>query len=545
MTTASMAAILLFMVPLLPVLLVPALYGWPRAIAAAPWVPLSALLLLPLQGTTVTFPWLLLGTRLGVDTSSAPLILLATIVWTVAGWHARRTITATDQRRFYLFWLATWCGNLAVFITRDAASFYAAYAMMTFAAWGLVVHRRRPADYYAGRVYLVMALLGEALLLAALFLIGAQAGNIDLARSAEIIPTLDQAQAVVALLAAAFGVKMGLVGLHMWLPLAHPQAPVPASAVLSGVIVKAGLAGWLWFLPLGADGFRTVGLALLAAGAISAFYGVVVGLCQRRPKTVLAYSSVSQLGLITLAVGLALVDPERSAIHVTVALLFAVHHGLAKGALFLGVDLIQAAPRLGRVLLWIPAASVAGLPLTSGALAKATLKGELPADSLAWLNPLLWAASVATTLLLVRFLILLRPPTHAATDHGGRTPWLVLLAGSLSVPWLLAFSQQPAWSSRPFLNPYFLDTLMPVVVGGAIATLAARWVRHGPRLPEGDLVALLRPLHGRHWPQWHIPLQRPRLAPLMTAVESRFALLGFAATLWLAAVLGLILVELR
>jgi hypothetical protein len=94
--------------------------------------------------------------------------------------------------------------------------------------------------------------------------------------------------------------------LHVWLPLAHTVAPTPASAVLSGSMIKAGLLGWIRFLPPGGGGDPAWGAVFIAAGITAAFYGVAIGLGQKHPKTVLAYSSISQMGLITVAFGIGL-----------------------------------------------------------------------------------------------------------------------------------------------------------------------------------------------------------------------------------------------
>ncbi len=541
----GLPALLFLAVTLLPVGVAPLLHRSARACSIAPWIPATAIILLPLQGTSVDFPWLLLGTRIGLTTEFVPLLLLAIVVWTAAGWHARRTLPATGRDRFWFFWLATWCGNLCVLLTQDAASFYAAYAMMTFAAWGLVVHQQRPADFHAGRVYMVMALIGEALLITALLAIGARAGNIELANAGAIIAELPERQWIVALLAAGFGVKMGLAGLHMWLPLAHPQAPVPASAVLSGVILKAGLAGWLLFLPLGTSGFATAGHGLVAAGMITAFYGVAVGLCQDRAKTILAYSSLSQMGLVTVAVGIALAYPETAAGFTTIAVLFAVHHGLAKGALFLGVDLTRASPRMARALLWLPAASLAGLPLTSGALAKATLKADLPTALAPWLEPLLMLSSLATTLLLVRFLLRVWPD-RGATAQGARPwPWLLLLSTSLVLPWLLAGAHDPAWIRQPWSPATLFAATLPVIIGVIIGMGAWRLRMAGPTLPEGDLVAL-----ARYW-QWRPGLRVPRSPRIslprnpLPALERRLTVFTVALLTWSAVLTGLTLLTIR
>ncbi len=513
--------LLFLLVPLLPVAVALIVQAHPSTRRVAPWVPLSALLLLPLTGEMAAYPWLLLGARVGLDPAMAPLLLLAAVTWSVAGWHAARTLDDKGSTRFWFFWLATWCGNLCVFITLDAASFYAAYAMMTFAAWGLVVHYRRPADRHAGRVYLIMALAAEVLILSGLFLTGAELGNPTIGPGKGGVAALDHADTAALLFALGFGVKMGVVGLHMWLPLAHPQAPVPASAVLSGVILKAGLAGWLHFLPLGLEGFSVLGTGMLFAGLATAFYGVAIGLCQTAAKVVLAYSSVSQMGLLTVIVALTLLDPERASWWTGVATLFALHHGLAKAALFIGVDIAARAPLLARWLLWLPAASLAGLPLTSGALTKVWLKSELPASPIG-LEGALLAGSLATTLLLLRFLWLTWPAlvAPAVSARGAVAPWLALLSAGVGLPWIVAALTEPELMLRPFAPAYFLEMLLPVAVG----LLLTGVLRHStseqrmPRLPPGDLIALLPQ------PRWSM---RPLLAH--APVTSRWSVV----TIWL------------
>lgn len=535
----AFSAYLLLMVPLLPVLAGVLVFHVPRILPLAPWLPLSALLLIPLHGTIIDYPWLLLGSRVGVDATSVALLLLGAVAWTAAGCQARRTIAAAEQPRFFFFWLATWCGNLCVFITFDAASFYAAYAMTTFAAWGLVVHNRRPDDYRAGRVYIVMALLGEGQLIAALLLIGSSAGNFALDSAAATVAGGAASGVATYLLLGGFAVKMGLVGLHMWLPLAHPRAPLPASAVLSGVILKAGLVGWVRFLPLGQDGFMAAGMVLLSVGLVTAGYGAVIGIGQQRAKAVLAYSSMSQMGLAAAAIGLALAVPPAAAALVTVAVVLAVHHGLAKSALFIGIDVAARNSGLARRLLWLPAVSLAGLPLTSGALAKTAFKNELPAEFAAWLEPALFAASVLTTGLLARYLWLVWPQRGGSPEPGPVAPWLALLAASLVLPWLLVWPVRPEWAGLALDPRYLPDALLPVFLGSLAAVMAARYSPWTPSFPEGDLVVLFR------WPQPRT-LLRPRLrlpdwTPLLRAGEDTLSRLSVALTLWLAVLCALLI----
>lgn len=520
------AAVLFVTIPLLPLLLAPLLLAPPllaggrRLLPLAPWVPLTALGLLPFHPDIVELPWLLLGTRLGIDPLALPLVLLAIVVWTLAGWHARVNLDPAEQPRFFFFWLLTWCGNLCVFLTLDGASFYAAYALMTFAAYGLVVHRGRPADFRAGRMYLWMAVFGEAALIAALILIGIELGNPPLELGPEMVAGTVRAPLIAVLVLLGFGVKVGLAGLHMWLPLAHPQAPVAASAVLSGVILKAGLIGWLRFLPLGHPGFEWLGTGLFALGMATALLGVVVGLTQTRFKALLAYSSVSQMGLLAMIVALALIDSAQGVLFAGLATLFALHHGLAKAALFMGADLIRYSPHLARLLLWLPAAALTGLPLTTGALAKANLKTAIPAELSIWLI----VSSIATTLLMARLLAMIWRDT-ARPGSRPQWPWLSLLAGSLTLPWLFAGYASPDLVRLPFRLEYLRETAAPVALGALLALAGAALLRRRtiPEIPAGDLLALLP----RHRPPFTVPESPRQLLPRQELPPRPLARNGF------------------
>ncbi len=497
----------------------------PTVIAVAAWIPLTALGLLPFSGEQVYYPWLLLGTRLGVDAVSLPFLLLGAIVWAAAGWHARNHLEPRYRTRFFLFWLLTWTGNLGVFMALDAAGFYSAFALMSLAAYALVVHNGAAADYSAGRVYLVMVLVGEGLLIAGLVLVAREAGNVDLQTMQEVWRTDRASQFTTFLLATGFAIKIGIFPLHIWLPLAHPQAPVPASAVLSGVMLKAGLIGWLRFLPIGFDGFDRTGYLIIGLGLFTTFYGAFVGLTQQRPKAVLAYSSVSQMGLMATGCGLMLLASAEVQILIGAVGLFALHHGMAKGALFLGVDELHQHPRVARWLILLPSASIAGLPLTSGLLAKSALKHALP-ETLAWVNLLLALSSLMTTLLLLRFLTLVWPQSHRESITWPRN-WTLLVLGGLVVPPAYAWSELGQSVLADYAPQYLWAAVWPVLLAVGLTALIGQVNTHWqlPMIPEGDLIVLLprrrfvlpkrawnelprvrwrRFSHGFHWLEWRL-----------------------------------------
>lgn len=476
--------------------------AWPatrRAAAPlAPWAaaPALACALWPTP-TVLEAPHWLLGLRFGLDETGRSFLLLAALLWLLAGWAAR-AYHAHDERRttLWVFWLATLTGNLWLIVARDAAGFYAGFALMTFAGYGLVIHVRSPEAWRAGRVYLVMALLGEAALLAGLLLRVAPLGSIDLPLPAQG-GAYDTLAAV--LLFAGFGVKAGVFGLHMWLPLAHPVAPTPASAVLSGAMIKAGVLGWLRFLPLGAEPWPGLGATAMALGLAAAFAAVAVGLTQRAPKTMLAYSSVSQMGFIVVGVGAALLHPPAWPALAVAVTIYALHHGLAKGALFLGVAALPddgAARRWALAAQALPALALAGAPWTSGAVAKDALKAALavlPEPWPAWLAWLLPAAAIGTTLLMARLLLVM------AADRGHATralapPWLAAVAASVGVGWLVTPPAPPASA---------LAAVAPVAIGIALAWAVARRrplaTRGAPCIAPGDLLTWLEPATRAAW----------------------------------------------
>jgi formate hydrogenlyase subunit 3/multisubunit Na+/H+ antiporter MnhD subunit len=427
-------------------------------------------------------------------------LLFTALLWASAGFYARTYEEEKTQPRFFTFFLITMSGNFGLILAQDVVSFYLFFALMSFASYGLVVHDGSQEANYAGRIYLVLVVIGEVLLVSALLLIVSSTGNVTLHEAAVRVAGAPMRDVVVGLLLAGFGIKAGVLPLHVWLPLAHPVAPTPASAVLSGAMIKAGLLGWLRFLPLGAVALPGWGSLCIGMGITAAFFGVIVGLTQNNPKTVLAYSSISQMGFITVALGIGLAVPTAWPSVLTAVLLYALHHALAKGALFLGVGVAQDAGavkwrrRALFVGLSLPILALAGAPLTSGAVAKLTLKTAIALAPFAWpewLSVLLPVAAVGTTMLMGRFLMLL-PVTPGESEAllmpGLWFPWAVLLAGVTALIW--SFVADP---TTAILKTLSSAAVWPVLVG-ILCTWAA-WRGQLPPLrtnflyiPAGDLL---------------------------------------------------------
>jgi formate hydrogenlyase subunit 3/multisubunit Na+/H+ antiporter MnhD subunit len=487
--------------PLLLAGLVALPWGRPYGLRWLPLAPLPALWLgwfAPAEPTVL--PGVFLGVTLGLDDGRALLLAMTAALWTLAGLAAQRMAGERRIGVFAGFWGLTLTGNLGVLLAQDVVTFYIAFAAVSLAAWALVIHERSPAALRAGRVYIVLAVVGEAALLVGLLLGAHAAQSLQTADVRAALASAPAATQIVALLLVGLGIKAGLLPLHVWLPLAHPAAPVAASAVLSGAIVKAGLVGMMVLLPDGAAAQVLMGLGLLGA-----FFAALWGLTQSNPKAVLAYSTVSQMGLMLLLVG-------AGGMALAQVPYYALHHGMAKGALFLlvGVMYLSISPAQRWAVLAVAAVcavTLAGAPLTGGALVKAAAKQPLP-EFWAWALTL---TSCTTTLVMGWFLWRLWQVKLALAPA---RLWLgswavpVLAAGIAQLaPWLLWTD----WTGRALSDAWSVALLLgsawPVLL--ALPVLAGL-IRHPlPQRPPGDVLDLWR--GGVNWspPEWPARPARP------------------------------------
>jgi formate hydrogenlyase subunit 3/multisubunit Na+/H+ antiporter MnhD subunit len=480
------------------------------ALALAPWTPLPALILSIFGGVSVPdveLPFILMGTTLGMDGFSRVFLLFTALLWWTAGLHARGYIAPARQREFFGYFLAAMAGNLGLLIARDIVSFYTLYALMSFASYGLVIHTRSDLARYAGKVYLVLVVLGELLLFPAMVVGYAASGELLIADWAAALAGHPHAEVLAALLLLGFGIKAGALPLHVWLPLAHPAAPTPASAVLSGAMIKAGLFGICVFLPLGAWQSVPLGIAVMALSLAAAVLGAFWAIPQTHPKALLAYSSISKMGPMTFAAGAALYQPELWPLSATAILIFAAYHALTKGALFLSVGAAAAFPQERRNLMdlaaFLPLFVFAGFPITAGAIAKlpfTALKKPLDPVWAGWLNAVLLVVAFATVILLYRFRLLLVRDAENTKPHPSRAiwiPWLlaVLMSALLPVAYFaLGWGDFVAMALKP--GKWF-SALPPLLLGLFAALAAVRWGgRPLPNWPAGDLLLLYRRIPG-------------------------------------------------
>jgi formate hydrogenlyase subunit 3/multisubunit Na+/H+ antiporter MnhD subunit len=463
----------------------------PALLALAP-LPAMAAALLAAGAPPLVLDLPQLQVTLALDPPGAILLGVSALLWIGAGAYASTYLQGAPQSgRFSVFWLLTLTGSLGIFMAADLWSFFVLYAVVSLAAYGLVIHDGTPHARRAGIIYLTLAVLGEAfLLMGFVTLVAADPdGSLLIRDVVAALPASHWRGMTLALLIAGFGLKCGLVPLHVWMPVTYRAAPVPAAAVLSGAASKAGVIGLIRFLPFDVS-LPDWGGMLATAGLISAFYGVAVGITQRNPKTVLAYSSVSQMGVIAAVLGMALAAGDGGA--PSSVAFYAAHHVLVKGALFLAVGVVAATSphRLWPALLpaSVLALGLGGLPFTGGALAKLAVKETLGSGVVGLLATL---SAAGTTLLMLHFLYRLAQSAgqDPVVGPSGRLtgPWLAMAFASIAIPWALYPAAIGSLSEA--IDPAELwATLWPVLLGGALAIALQRWRHSLPRVPEGDIL---------------------------------------------------------
>jgi multicomponent Na+:H+ antiporter subunit A len=472
----------------------------PTLLPLAPLPALAAALLA--HGGTLVLPQALLRVTLMLDTPGAIMLGVAAVIWSLAGVYAGDYLRGTaTPGRFSAWWLLTLVGSLGVFMAADLVSFYLVFALVSLPAYGLVVYDGAPGSWRAGGVYIGMAILGEAFLLMAFVLLaaGAPGDSLLIQDAVAALSASPWRDAIVALLIAGFGVKIALVPLHFWMPLTYTAAPIPAAAALSGAAVKAGVIGLIRFLPLD-TALPFAGGTLVALGLFGAFYAVAVGITQDNPKTVLAYSSISQMGVIATIFGMALTTADGSAAVLPITL-YAAHHMLVKAALFLAVGVISATgPRRAWMLVIAPAAvlalSLGGVPFTGGALAKYVVKAPLGDGIIGTLAAL---SAAGTTLLMLHFLYCLA--ASAPTDERGAPParlatsWLAMAVASVAIPWAV-FVTLGGGATDTLTRAALIAALWPILLGAACFLALWPFRTRIPEVPPGDII-VLAPIAGR------------------------------------------------
>lgn len=240
--------------------------------------------------------------------------------------------------RYYFFFLLCLSSTIGVFLSAHLYTTFLFFEMMSIGSYVWVAQEETEGAMDAGKTYLTIAVLGGLVTLMGLFLLHNITGTLLLSELREAcMATTERGKLWAAALCIFFGfaAKAGLFPLHIWLPKAHPVAPAPASALLSGVLTKAGIFGVLTITAQILVGETTWGYILLALGAITMVLGAVIAVFSTNLKYILACSSLSQIGFITVGISMICLLGEENALAANGSVLYMMNHSLVKLVLFL------------------------------------------------------------------------------------------------------------------------------------------------------------------------------------------------------------------
>ena len=420
----------------------------------------------------VGLPWL--GAHLRLDALSAVfLVILGTGGVSASVFAIGYGRHEHEPHRVLPFFPGFLAAMTLVLLADDAFTFLVSWEVMSLLSWALVLtHHRDEATRTAGYLYLVMAGFGTMVLLLAFGLMAGAEGGYDFAAIRAVTRSPGLAALVLALMMVGAGSKAGLMPLHVWLPVAHPAAPSHVSALMSGVMTKVALYGFVRVA------FDLVGpvpwwmsVPMIVIGAVTAVMGILFANVDGDGKRVLAYSTIENIGVIFAAFGLSLAFRANgmgplAALALTAGLVHAVNHMLFKSLLFMVAGavlnatgrrdldglggLIHRMPKTAFLAL-VGATAIAALPPLNGfvsewLLFQAVLQSpQLPQPGLQFLVPaagaLLALAAALAAACFVRFygvIFLGRPRSDVARNAADSDGWSLAAMGGLALLCVLA-----------------------------------------------------------------------------------------------------------
>ncbi len=346
-----------------------------------------------------------LGISFRVDMLGYIMLLITSILWFLVMVYAHAYMFKEKRcNRFFFFMALTYSSVLGTIVAGDLLTMFLFFEMMTITSYMLVTHGQNKESYQAGYNYIFMGLLGGFAIFGATAMMYYIVGDLTFASA---ITTLNQhgnlKYWIFGLLLFGFGVKAGMAPVHVWLPRAHPVAPTPASALLSGIMIKVGAFGVLrvatsfYFPEPGTlvDRFddiwltaETIGGVIIWVGIVTMAIGVFLALQQSNIKRMLAYHSISQMGYIVMGIGVSLYLGYIGAMGYSGSILHIVNHALFKSLLFMVAGSVylhtkendmyklgglwKKLPLTAAVAL-VAALGISGIPLFNGFVSKTIL----------------------------------------------------------------------------------------------------------------------------------------------------------------------------
>ncbi|NLA53720.1 MAG: sodium:proton antiporter, partial [Clostridiales bacterium] len=396
--------------------------------------------------------------------------------------------------------------TVGVFLSDDLVTAFLFFEILSFTSYCWVIQEETPEAMRAGQTYLAIAILGGMSMLMGLMLLHIEIGTLRFSELTQAISTIDRSRLYLpgTLILAGFGAKAGMFPLHVWLPKAHPVAPAPASALLSGILTKVGIFGILVISTRMFFDDLQWGNLLLGLGLINMLLGALLALFSIDLKRTLACSSMSQIGFILFGIGLQSLLGEHNALAAQGTVLHMLNHSLIKLILFMAAGAVYlnahglnlndikgyGRKRPGLMLIFLTgAASISGIPFFSGYASKTLLHESI-----------------------IEYIEHLQQLGQSAFWYQG-AEWLFVITGGLTFCYMIKLFVVLFIEKHPSRQKEFdkmgssMSPLSAIALGGSALVLFALGLR-----PEGILTSLANrslsflyahePAHAVHYLAW-------------------------------------------
>ena len=410
------------------------------------------------------------GLHFSAGSLQGALAVLAAFMWVMTALASPEYFEgARANARYFMFYLWTLGALEGVFLAADFMTLFVFFEIMSFTSYVWVAQNETPQAIRAGETYLYIAVIGGLTMLMGLFLLYSSCGTLAFAGLKEAASALPPVRRLVIgiCLLIGFGAKAGVFPLHIWLPKAHPVAPAPASALLSGILTKSGVFGVIAVSSRLFAGDASWGNLLLVLAVITMVLGAVLAVFSVDLKRTLACSSMSQIGFILTGIAMAVLLGHHGAIASSGAVLHVLNHSLIKLTLFVAAGVVyfnvhsldlndvrgfgRDKPLL-KVCFLMGACSIAGIPGFGGYISKTLLHegiveyAELLAEqgisaapyrAAEWLFLISGGLTLAYMARLFYIIFIAEKPAHQHQKEGaymGRLTSAVLVTGGIVMP---------------------------------------------------------------------------------------------------------------
>lgn len=338
-----------------------------------------------------------LGVSLTLDGFRTIYSFLTAFAWYLAACFGKEYLKgAAHTNRYRMFFLFTLGAIMGVFSSNNLYNLFMFFEIMSFVSFPLVIQTETKEAKEAGTSYFVIAIIGGLMIMAGMLLVYVQTGSMNFDKLREMLEQYGDTTSLLwwgsLLMLLGFGAKASLFPLHTWLPKAHPAAPAPASAMLSGILTKTGVAGMIVVVCNIMFPSASFGILVLVLGTVTMVLGGIIALSANEIKKTLAGSSMSQIGFITVGLSMCALLGEENALAVNGTLLHMINHTLFKLTLFflsgvvvkkLGTGDLNAIKGFGKgkplfhIAYAISALGISGMPLLNGYVSKTLLHEAL------------------------------------------------------------------------------------------------------------------------------------------------------------------------